>query len=130
MEAPAPGPAVRVVAPQAAGVPWAALASIPAAGSAVVDGETWNTLDLAVHARKAGLVTPTTPWYPGWRADVNGVRRPVGRAGSLFLAVPVPPGDSRVALAYVPLSFALGLFLSAVALGAVLGAGIGGRSHG
>ncbi|MEK7476963.1 MAG: YfhO family protein [Candidatus Coatesbacteria bacterium] len=129
MEAPASESPVRVVAPQAMGVPWRVLASMPAAGTAGITGETWNTLTLTVHARKAGLVTPTTPWYPGWRADVDGVRRAVGRAGSLFLAVPVPPGASRVRLAYVPLSFALGLFFSAVALGAVLGAGVGLPSH-
>ena len=72
-----------------------------------------------MESRRDALVTPTTPWYPGWRAEVNGARRPVVRAGTIFLAVGVPAGQSRIRLEYVPLSFALGLFASALALGAL-----------
>lgn len=118
MESPLPRSSLLVLPSRASGLPWRSLARLTPAGTAAVQRETWNTLEIDVRSRTDAIVTPTTPSYPGWRASVNGVRRQLCRAGALFVAVPVPAGRSRVRLDYVPLSFALGLFLSSLALGA------------
>jgi len=54
-------------------------------------------------------------WYPGWRATVDDRPALVERANHAFIGVAVPPGKHRVAFAYQPFVFRLGLYLTLAA---------------
>lgn len=58
---------------------------------------------------------------PGWVARIDGVAAPVFLANRAFRAVVVDAGEHEVRLSYQPLSFRLGLLLSAVGLVALVG---------
>ena len=69
------------------------------------------------------------PYYPGWRAFVDGVETPILRADYLFRAIALPPGSHEVRFVFVPWSLQRGMLLSAagvlIASSAIL-VGIGG----
>jgi len=76
---------------------------------------------IEVLARSPGVLRVRNPFFPGWRARLDGSPADVGAAapGEPF-AVAVPAGRHRVELAYRPFSFAAGSavgFASAVAVG-------------
>ncbi|UCD55970.1 MAG: YfhO family protein, partial [Candidatus Hydrogenedentota bacterium] len=54
----------------------------------------------------------TDSYYPGWNAFVDGMRRPVWRANSLFRAVEVPPGVHTLIFRYQPASVRWGIVIS------------------
>ncbi len=68
-----------------------------------------NHTEMSVEAPAAGLLTVMDPWFPGWRAEVDGKPAPVLRADYAFMAVPVPEGTHRVVLRYVPATLWTGL---------------------
>ena len=53
-------------------------------------------------------------WYPGWRAEVDGVASELYRANVLQRAVYVESGAHRVVVSYRPSFFALALLLTLV----------------
>lgn len=57
--------------------------------------------------------------FPGWRAWVDGVERPLFPADLLFRGVEWPGGRHTLRLAYEPTAVRLGLFLSLVALASI-----------
>jgi hypothetical protein len=69
---------------------------------------------------KGGFLVLTDTFYPGWRAYVNGVERPILRADYLFRAVPLEPGRHRVEFVYRPRSFTVGAGISLLTLGIVM----------
>jgi hypothetical protein len=96
-------------------------ATVVAEGNAVVD--------LRAEAPGGGFLVLSDPYYPGWRAFVDGVETPILRADYLFQAVALPPGSHEVRFVFVPWSLQRGMLLSAagvaIALSAIL-IGIGG----
>jgi uncharacterized membrane protein YfhO len=73
-------------------------------------------------------------FYPGWNARVNERDAPVLRANYLFRAVEIPAGTSRVKFKYAPISFSIGVGLSAITVLVLAGFGIwskkkSGTSH-
>ena len=44
-------------------------------------------------------------YYPGWIAEIDGVRAPILRADVLFRGVEMPPGQHRVVFRFAPFSF-------------------------
>lgn len=76
--------------------------------------------ELTTSASAASLLVLTRSWDPGWEARVDGERVPVLRAQLALVALVVPPGEHRIELLYRPLSFRVGLGLSAAGLLAVL----------
>lgn len=68
------------------------------------------TIDLAPGA--AGFLVLADVWFPGWTCRVDGVARPVYRADFLFRAVELPAGARRAEFRFVPLSYALGKWVS------------------
>lgn len=66
--------------------------------------------------------------YPGWSALVNGVEAPVMRAGGIFRAVAVPPGDSRVEFKFRPSRLLPGAVVSVLGLLALAGLTLWSRS--
>jgi hypothetical protein len=96
-------------------------ATIVAEGTAVIDVE--------ANAPAGGFLVLTDPFYPGWRAYVDGDETPILRADYLFRAVALAPGNHVVRFIFTPSSLQRGLELSLagliIALGAVL-VGLGG----
>ncbi len=67
------------------------------------------------------LVSFARPWYPGYRAFVDGRATEVGRLEGLMPTVEVPPGRNfQVVLEYRPRSFIVGVALAAFSLLVVL----------
>jgi hypothetical protein len=68
------------------------------------------------------LVT-TLPYFPGWRASIDGREVEVERANAAFCAVALPAGEHELAIEYRPASFRIGEWLalaSAAAIAAML----------
>ena len=61
-----------------------------------------ETMTVDVTAPAAGFVVVNEAWYPGWEARVDGEPTALRRANSLVMAVRVPPGAHRIALAFRP----------------------------
>lgn len=59
-------------------------------------------VEASVSAPRDGIAVVLEPWFPGWRATVDGHPAPVGRANYAFMAVPVPAGDHELRLEYRP----------------------------
>ncbi len=80
------------------------------------------TVDVdATGADRPVLVSFARPWFPGYRASVDGAAAEVMRLDSLMPAVEVPAGGtSRVTLRYLPWSLIVGLVLSAVSAAGVV----------
>jgi hypothetical protein len=60
---------------------------------------------------KSFLVSSETG-YPGWRAQVNGLEKPVELVNQAFRGIVLADGEEDVQLNYAPNSFRLGCFLS------------------
>ena len=90
-------------------------------GEVKIQSEEDTRLDLAVRRSEPGYLVLAKPHYPGWRATVNGVSRPLLRANYAFMAVRVPAGPSRVTVWYEPASLRWGALAS---LGTLLLAGV------
>jgi hypothetical protein len=104
----------------------------PAAGRATLLSRTGNALDVRVAASADGWVVVSEGHDSGWRAEVNGAEVPVHRANGAHLAFPVPAGESRVRLAYRPVSLRVGAAVSAAGLLGLAFLSLGGaaRRHG
>lgn len=63
-----------------------------------------------------GMLVLADAWYPGWKAEVDGVPTPVVPAYYTFRGVAVPGGAHTVRFHYAPTSFYLGLGISVAAL--------------
>ena len=73
-------------------------------------------LVVEVEPAARGLLVVADTYFPGWKARVDGVERPILPANLAFRAIPVEPGDRVVELVYDPLSFRLGALVSLVSL--------------
>jgi len=70
----------------------------------------------------------TDTWDRGWRGTVDGKPARVLRADHAFRAVRVPAGKHEVTFRYSPLSFRLGLLLTALGLILVVFAAVRGEA--
>jgi hypothetical protein len=80
-----------------------------------------------VHTEAEGYLVLADSFYPGWEARLDGREAELLRANVVLRAVRVPPGDHLVEFTYSPLSWRLGLAVSAVAwlgLAVILVAGL------
>lgn len=63
-----------------------------------------------------GVLYVADTYYPGWEATIDGQPTPIYRANVGFRAVIVPLGSHTVVMTYAPLSFRVGVVISAGAL--------------
>jgi hypothetical protein len=75
-----------------------------------------NALEIEVDTESAGYLFLSDPFYPGWRAEVDGQPTTLLRANYAFRAVPVPAGTHRVTMAFRPGSWYAGLGITAFTL--------------
>jgi hypothetical protein len=73
-----------------------------------------NEVIVEVQSEKGGWLYLADTYYPGWKAELGGDDVEIHRAQYLFRAVRVPGGRHTVHFQYRPLSFAIGLGLSAI----------------
>jgi hypothetical protein len=101
-------------------------ASTPGRAAPPLPGQVWmqrygpQEVTLHVASPRGGFLVLSDSFYPGWRAYVDGVERPILRGNLLFRVVQVPDGSHEVVFLFQPLSVLLGLGISiAAALAAV-----------
>jgi len=73
-----------------------------------------QTVEIGVNGDTNGYLVLSDAWYPGWRATVDGVEASVLRANYAFRAVPVSAGEHLVRFEFKPLSWKIGLWVSAL----------------
>jgi hypothetical protein len=75
-----------------------------------------NGLELAVDSPAEGYLFLSDPFYPGWRAKVDGEPVPILRANYAFRAVAVPAGAHRVTMTFRSSSWSTGLAVTALTI--------------
>lgn len=109
---------LAVLAEPVAGLPPPGGAAPPRAALDVrLEGDSVRAV---VEAPAAGLAVILDPWFPGWRASVDGAPAPLVRADFAFMAVPVGAGRHRLELTYRNDRVATGARLAAGAAAALL----------
>jgi len=78
-------------------------------------------LIVSVSARAPVILITNDTFYPGWSADVDGVRTPIIRANGFVSAVPVPGGSHIVELRFAPRSLRVGAGISILAVVGLIG---------
>jgi len=73
-------------------------------------------VEVEVESPGRGLLVLAEPWYPGWRARVDGVPVACVAANAWMRAAPVPAGRSRVVFEYRSRYLGIGAVVSLVAL--------------
>ncbi len=84
-----------------------------------------NTVRVDVETARDGMLVLTDVYYPGWRAEVNGVDTGIRRVNGLVRGVALKAGSSSVLFSYRPASFRTGviIFLLTAALCLVISCG-------
>ncbi len=80
-----------------------------------------NRVAFDTKASTAAILVLSDNYHPGWRATVDGQPVPVVRANRVMRAVPVPAGEHRVEMRYLPTSFVVGAIVSLLALLGLIG---------
>jgi len=101
----------------------AATAPDESLGFALIVRDRPDFVRLGVEARHPCWLVLADTFFPGWTVTVDGEPRSIARANTAFRAVAVGPGDQVVEFRYEPLSFRLGLIVSAGAALALLAVG-------
>ena len=81
-----------------------------------VDSYKSNTVDLTVNSKSRQFLFLSDSYYPGWKAYVDDEKTEVLRANFLFRAIVIEPGKHHVRFEYDPLSFKLGLLITALTI--------------
>lgn len=89
---------------------------IPATSSADILSYTSNRVEIRTQSTADGFLLLTDTFYPGWKAEVDGIPSEIYRADYAFRAVAVPKGNHRVVFVYAPFSFTLGVSVSVLSL--------------
>jgi hypothetical protein len=79
-----------------------------------------NEVKLRVARKTPGWLVACQSHFPGWKATVNGVEKPLLHANYAFGAVEIGAGESEVDLIYEPTSLRIGLFVALASAAAAL----------
>ncbi|HSR32578.1 MAG TPA: YfhO family protein, partial [Anaerolineae bacterium] len=80
-----------------------------------------NALEIDVNTESEGYLVLSDPFYPGWKAELDGRPAEILRANYAFRAVAVPAGTHRVTMAFRPGSWIAGLGTSILTILILLG---------
>jgi hypothetical protein len=89
-------------------------------GRATITQENARELVVEAVAPEDGFLLLADMYYPGWRAEVDGVPTPIYRANISLRGIALPKGQHTVRFSYDAQSFFRGLWISLAALGAIL----------
>jgi uncharacterized membrane protein YfhO len=67
-----------------------------------------NDLEVEVNSPVEGYLFLSDPFYPGWRAEVDGQPAEIIRANYAFRAVAVPQGLHRIVMTFRPVTWYAG----------------------
>lgn len=87
-----------------------------APGRILADSETADAIELEVEADAPATLVVRDAAAPGWVAEVNGARVPIGVVEDHYRGVALGAGRSRVTLSYVPPGLRTGLAIFGLAL--------------
>ena len=79
-------------------------------------------IEATLTAPRDGVAVVLDPWFPGWRATLDGAAVPLARADYAFMAVAVPTGRHQLRLEYHPTQLRRGVLVGAGTLALLLGA--------
>ncbi len=79
-----------------------------------------DEVEIAVETPTAGILVLSDPFYPGWRATVDGRPAEILRANYAFRAVAVPAGRHIVTMTFRPMTWYIGLGIGGLTTLAVL----------
>ena len=79
-----------------------------------------NRVEFDVEAASNGILVLSDSYFPGWSASVDGEEVPMVHANRVMRAVPVPAGQHKVVMTYLPTSFVVGAIVSAVSVLALI----------
>jgi hypothetical protein len=71
-------------------------------------------------AKSPSLLRAAIPWYPAWRASVDGKPVEIRIVDHAMIGIPVPAGRHQVVLEYVPGKFRLGAGITILSLAFVI----------
>jgi len=89
-------------------------------GRATLVRESARELVVEAVAQDDGFLLLADMYYPGWRAEVDGVPTPIYRANISLRGIALPKGQHTVRFVYEAPAFFRGLWISLTALGAIL----------
>jgi hypothetical protein len=61
-----------------------------------------DRIEIEAESELGGMLALHDTWYPGWIAEIDGVRAPILRADVLFRGLELPPGQHRVVFRFAP----------------------------
>lgn len=120
-----PAETVLVESPSIQGAAWPKETAVR--GEAKLVGYEPNGLAFQTQNAEPSVLVLSEVFYPGWQAEIDGVRTPVERVDYTFRAVVVPAGEHRVEFRFRPASLRWGTIgfvvgAAVLALGAVFDA--------
>ena len=86
----------------------------PAAGKAKVTVFEPEEIHIDIDTPSAAILSLSQPHYPGWQASLNGGDVDIIRAYGGLSAVEIPPGQHRLRLRFVPISYTIGGIFSLI----------------
>lgn len=86
-------------------------------GEAVIKNYKPNKVEVRTVSQKPALLFLNDNFYPGWEATINDKPTEIYRANYTFRSVKIPAGETSIIFNYNPLSFRIGVVLSAATLG-------------
>ena len=86
------------------------------AGDVSVTSYENNRLELMAQLSRPGWLVLSEIYYPGWLATIDGGPANLYQADYILRAVPVPAGQHRIILTFMPRSFVIGLLVSLASL--------------
>ena len=89
---------------------------IPGSRSARMESYEPERVCIDVESGESGTLVLTDQYFPGWRAYVDGVERPITPVAALFRGVNVDAAGHRIEFRYEPASWRVGAGVSMVAL--------------
>jgi hypothetical protein len=89
-------------------------------GRAAITHEDTRQLVIDAVTPEDGFLLVADMYYPGWRAEVDGVATPIYRANVSVRGIALPKGQHTVRFTYEPSSFFRGLWITSIALGALV----------
>jgi hypothetical protein len=103
------------------------VASTYPVGQVSLDQYENNHLVLTANMERDGWLVLSEIFYPGWTATVDGVPASLYRANYVLRTIPLPAGQHRIKLSFMPLSFVIGAVISAISVIALLGVAVAAR---
>ncbi|MCB0008754.1 MAG: YfhO family protein, partial [Anaerolineales bacterium] len=86
------------------------------AGQVTIEQYSPESMTLRMESEALYLLVITEANYPGWRASVDGDSVELFTVNGMFRGVWVPAGDHQIELRYAPAGFAIGRWISLLAL--------------